>query len=66
MLYAVGYDERTRELEVVFNTGGIYRYLDVDKSDYEGLLQARSKGRYMQDNIIGVYEDYKVSGRGRR
>jgi hypothetical protein len=66
MLYAVGYDERTRELEVVFNTGGIYRYLDVDKSDYEGLFQARSKGRYMQDNIIGVYEDYKVSGRGRR
>lgn len=64
MIHAVGYDEQARELEVVFNNGGIYRYMDVDKEEYEGLLQAESKGRYMRANIIGVYAD-KVSGRGR-
>lgn len=66
MLYAVGYDEQARELEVVFNSGGVYRYMDVDKEEYEGLIQAESKGRYMRANIIGIYSDYKVSDRGRR
>ncbi len=66
MIHAVGYDDETGEMEVVFNNGGIYRYVDVDKSDYEGLLAAESKGRYMRANIIGIYGDYKVSRRRRR
>ena len=65
MIHAVGYDEGARELEVIFNNGGVYRYVDVDKEEYEGLLQAESKGRYMRAYIIGVYADFKVSGRGR-
>ena len=66
MIHAVGYDDETREMEVVFNSGRVYRYIDVDKSDYEGLLDADSKGRYMRANIIGIYADYKISRRGRR
>jgi len=66
MIHAVGYDDEARELEVVFSNGGIYRYLDVDEEEYEGLLDAESKGRYMHARIIGVYADYKVSGSGRR
>ena len=66
MIHAVGYDDETGEMEVVFNNGGIYRYVDVDKSDYEGLLKAESKGRYMRAKIIGIYGDYKVSRRRRR
>jgi len=66
MIHAVGYDDDARELEVVFNNGGIYRYVDVGKDEYEELLEAESKGRYMRAHIIGVYADYKVSGRGRR
>lgn len=60
MIHAAGYDEQARELEVVFNNGGIYRYRDVDKEVYEELLQAESKGRYMRAHVIGVYADYKV------
>ena len=66
MIHAVGYDDETHEMEVVFNSGRVYRYIDVDKRDYQGLLDADSKGRYMRANIIGVYADYKISRRRRR
>ena len=56
MLYAVGYDSKTRILEVVFNRSGIYRYYDVPPEEYEGLMAAESKGRYMLDLIIDVYD----------
>ena len=67
MIYAVGYDTKTNELEVVFNSGQVYRYMEVPKSEYEDLLTADSKGRYMRACIIGLYPEYKVTGRrGRR
>jgi hypothetical protein len=59
MIHAVGYDEEARELEVVFNNGGIYRYQDVDRSVYENLLDADSEGRFMRANVIDMYAYYK-------
>jgi predicted small secreted protein len=61
MIHAVGYDEDENELEVVFNNGGIYRYKNVDKEEYEGLMDAESKGQYMRAHIIDMYPYYKVS-----
>ena len=55
MLYAVGYDEDTHTLDVVFNTGGIYRYTGVPPHVYAELLQAASKGRYMQEHVLDQY-----------
>jgi len=55
MIYAVGYDEESQTMEVVFNSGGVYRYFDVPKDIYEGLLAAESKGRYMRAHVIDVY-----------
>lgn len=66
MIHAVGYDEASSELEVVFNSGQVYRYVDVPRAEYEGLLASESKGRYMRARIIGLYADYKVTGRRRR
>ncbi|MEM6648347.1 MAG: KTSC domain-containing protein [Bacteroidota bacterium] len=66
MIHAVGYDEDARELEVIFNSGGIYRYMDVDRDEYEALLQAESKGQYMRACIIDAYPYYKVRSRGRK
>lgn len=66
MVRAVGYEEETRELEVVFHNGRVYRYVDVEKEKYEQLLKADSIGRYMRSNIIGMYGEYKVTRRGRR
>ena len=55
MIYAVGYDPDTQTLEVVFNRTGVYQYYDVPPEEYEGLMEAESKGRYMLDCIIDVY-----------
>jgi len=55
MLYAAGYDPNTETLEVVFNTGGIYRYSDVPPDVYEGLVASESKGRYMWTHVLNLY-----------
>jgi hypothetical protein len=63
MIQAVGLDEQTNELEVVFTSGKIYRYKGVPKTIYEQLLVADSKGAFMKSFIIGMYPEYKVSRR---
>ncbi|MEW6214855.1 MAG: KTSC domain-containing protein [Nitrospirota bacterium] len=63
MIQAVGYNPKTRILEVVFNSGRTYRYEDVPLEVYKELMAADSKGRYMRSEIIGVYPDYPVLGR---
>ena len=65
MIHAVGYNSKTLELEVVFNSGNIYRYENVPPEEYEGLMNSESKGQYMRANIIDVYSDYRVSRRRR-
>ena len=55
MLYAAGYDPKTETLEVVFNSGGIYRYSAVPPEVYEELLHTDSKGRYMWTNVLNLY-----------
>ena len=61
MVYAVGYDDEARELEVVFKSGGVYRYQDVNKEVYQELPEAESKGRYMRAHVIDMYPYIKVS-----
>jgi hypothetical protein len=56
MLRLVGYDPRLRVLEVVFNTGDHYRYLNVPAAKYEELMKADSIGQYMHKHVIGHYE----------
>ena len=63
MIYAVGYDPDKQTLEVVFFSGGIYRYLGVPQQVYDELMAAGSKGQYMRSCIINVYPDRRV-GRG--
>ncbi len=65
MIHAVGYDKETRTLEVVFNSGRVYQYYDVPSEEYEGLMAAESKGRYMRACIIDVYGDAPLRGRRR-
>lgn len=55
MVHAVGYDEETRCLEVVFNSGRVYCYEDVPPEVFRELLEAESKGSYMRACIIDVY-----------
>jgi hypothetical protein len=60
MLLAVGYDEGTREMRVIFKTGDTYRYLNVPKPVYSELLKAESKGAYLKTHVIDVYPHRRV------
>ena len=55
MLIAAGYDRRSRTLQVIFRTGHIYRYKGVPSTEYDRLMSADSKGKYMHRHIIGHY-----------
>ncbi len=65
MIHAIGYDKNKRILEIVFNTGSTYQYSDVPLEEYQGLLNAESKGRYFLANIRDVYT-YRPISRSRR
>ena len=65
-LLAVGYSRRLRALEVEFKRGGTYRYLDVPRTVYEGLLTADSKAGYYNRHIRGKYRSVYVRPRRRR
>ena len=51
-LSEVGYNPSTQQLEIVFNSGGVYLYSDVTSDEYQGLMNASSKGRYFHASII--------------
>ncbi|MEP7342931.1 MAG: KTSC domain-containing protein [Acidobacteriota bacterium] len=55
MVHAMGYDSKSRTLEVVFNSGRTYIYEDVPPEIYKELMAADSKGQYMRAEIIDCY-----------
>lgn len=57
---SVGYDPEEGVLEVKVQSGGVYQYIRVPRTVYEGLLAARSKGRYFGDFIRLRYPYEKV------
>jgi len=50
-LRSVGYDRDAAELEIEFESGGVYRYSGVPSYVYLGLMNAASKGSYHHDYI---------------
>jgi hypothetical protein len=61
---SVGYESKRQVLEIEFQSGAVYQYLNVPKAVHEGLWRAESKGRYFNDEIRGAYEFVRV-GAGR-
>ncbi|MBO3463114.1 KTSC domain-containing protein [Aetokthonos hydrillicola Thurmond2011] len=55
MLKAIGYDEATQTLLVVFVTGSKFQYFDVPKDVYKELMASASKGTFMHNCIINCY-----------
>ena len=55
MVAAVGYDANLQALIVLYNSGKAYQYMDVPPEVFSGLIEARSKGRYLLDHIIDHY-----------
>ena len=60
MILGVRYNETTYELDVVFRTGERYRYKNVPKFVYEGLMKAESLGQYMHKKVLGRYKYEKL------
>jgi hypothetical protein len=55
---SVGYENST--LEIAFVDGGIYQYLGVALSVYQGLMSASSKGRYFHHFIKDRYRTIRI------
>lgn len=52
---AIGYDSDSEVLEVEFTSGAVYSYSGVPLGEYEGFMNADSKGKYLHANIKGSY-----------
>jgi hypothetical protein len=52
---AIAYDAVTRDLDVEFVAGSIYRYCGVPPDEVEGLVSAESPGRWLNSRIIPAY-----------
>ena len=62
---SVGYNEKRQVLEVEFQSGKIYQYLDVPPAIYKELSDAESKGQYFNSEIRDTYEFVRVDRRER-
>ncbi len=57
---AVGYEDTTMILEVLFHNGTIYQYFDVPRTVYEELMSADSKGTFLNTNVKNNYRYTKL------
>ena len=53
---SVGYEPSTRVLEIEFQSGAIYQYVEVPAAVYQGLRQAESNGKYFNREIRDEYQ----------
>lgn len=57
---SVGYEARSRILEIEFDSGAVYQYLGAPARVYEQLIAAESKGRYFNREIRDRYQYVEV------
>jgi hypothetical protein len=55
-LRSLGYDPRSRTLEVEFHNAAVYQYYDVPETVLEEMLAQNSLGAYFNTEIRDVYE----------
>ncbi len=57
---AIGYDADSQVLEIEFTNGAVYSYSGVPPVEYEGFMNADSKGKYLHANIKNRYSFMKL------
>ena len=62
-IVSAGYDEATRELELEFQSGHVYRYADVPPSLFDWLLRIENKGGFVRRMITGRYVEHALRER---
>ena len=60
VLLTVGYDGERRLLKVRFRNGRTYYYVDVPEPAHRELLEAESKGKYLNEVIKPNYRAVRV------
>jgi hypothetical protein len=58
---SIGYDARSRTLEVEYAGGRVYHYLGVPPGAYELLLRAESHGAFVNRRIKPFYRCRRVA-----
>lgn len=58
---SVGYDSKSKTLEVEFAGKGIFRYLNVPENAFYGLMCSQSKGLYLDCHISRQYAVMRYS-----
>ncbi len=57
---SIGYEPDNQTLEIEFLNGSLYQYFDIPQHIYEEMMSADSQGKYLAQNIKGVYRYSKV------
>jgi hypothetical protein len=57
---SVGYDPQTAVLEVKFHNNRVYQYLDVPPEEFDALMAAESKGRFL-NRVIKPQHPYRAA-----
>lgn len=60
MITIVDYHQENQILKVTFHSGETYAYFNVPFNIYQELLNADSKGRFMNNNIIEMYDYARI------
>lgn len=57
---SIGYDPQSGTLEVEFHTGAVYQYYGVPENIYDQLMQAASKGSFLNTYVKNAYSFSRV------
>jgi hypothetical protein len=57
---SVGYDPKSKVLEIAFKSGGVYQYSGVPVERYQKLMKAKAIGHYFVTDIRPWYPCEKV------
>ena len=59
-IVSIGYDPKAETLEVEFGTGRVYQYYGVPSNLHEQIMQAPSKGQFLNTHIKNFYPFSRV------
>jgi hypothetical protein len=57
---SVGYDPTTKELQVKFHSGAVYRYALVPQDVYDEFKVSGFSGRFLNSTIKGAYDYERI------
>lgn len=59
-IVSIGYDPEAETLEVEFGSGRVYQYYGVPSKLHEQIMQAPSKGQFLNTHIKNFYSFSRV------